>query len=79
MGGRYGLLRDDDAPGGCLPLPIIAAETALAAIDAAIAAAAFVQVRRFNLVSRVLLSMLADWICDWLTGQPVRIWPFGGT
>lgn len=44
--------------GGCLPLPIIAAEAALAVVDAAIAATAFVQVRRFDLPCRVLLLCL---------------------
>jgi hypothetical protein len=58
--GRYGLLRAvaSGDGGGCLPPPIIAAETALAVIDAAIAAAAFVQVRRFNLDSLVVVLCL---------------------
>uniref|UniRef100_A0A453FIJ2 Uncharacterized protein n=1 Tax=Aegilops tauschii subsp. strangulata TaxID=200361 RepID=A0A453FIJ2_AEGTS len=34
--------------GGCLPLPIIAAEAALAVVDAAIAATAFVQLARIH-------------------------------
>ncbi|KQK09748.1 tobamovirus multiplication protein 1 [Brachypodium distachyon] len=49
--GRFGLVRAAAAAGdggGCLPLPIIAAEAALAAIDAAISAAAFVQLVRIH-------------------------------
>jgi hypothetical protein len=43
--GRYGLFRIASGDGGaCLPPPIVASEAALAVVDGAIAAAAFVQV-----------------------------------
>jgi hypothetical protein len=43
--GRYGLFTIASGDGGaCLPLPIVASEAALAVVDGAIAAAAFVQV-----------------------------------
>ncbi|KAL6845166.1 hypothetical protein ACP4OV_024661 [Aristida adscensionis] len=48
--GRYGPFRGAVAGdgGGCLPLPIVAAEIALAVVDGAIAIAAFVQLTRIH-------------------------------
>ncbi|XP_006646327.2 tobamovirus multiplication protein 1 [Oryza brachyantha] len=48
--GRYGLFSAIAAGdgGGCLPMPVIAAEAALAAIDASISVAAFVQLARIH-------------------------------
>jgi hypothetical protein len=53
--GRHGMSRGAAAGdgGGCLPMPVISAEVALAVIDASISVAAFVQVRvwgQFDLV-----------------------------
>ena len=57
--GRYGPFPTAAGDGGgCLPLPIVAAEGALAVVDGAIATAAFVQVCLFDLVSRVFLLRL---------------------
>jgi hypothetical protein len=51
--GRYGPFPAAAGDGGgCLPLPIVAAEGALAVVDGVIAAAAFVQVGLFDLVPR---------------------------
>jgi len=57
--GRYGPFPTAAGDGGgCLPLPIVAAEGALAVVDGAIATAAFVQVCLFDLVSRVFFAPL---------------------
>jgi hypothetical protein len=59
--GRYGLFRIASGDGGaCLPPPIVASEAALAVVDGAIAAAAFVQVGWFDPVCRVLPPLVIN-------------------
>ncbi|OEL24405.1 hypothetical protein BAE44_0014574 [Dichanthelium oligosanthes] len=59
--GRYGSFPAAAGDGGgCLPLPIVAAEGALAVVDGAIAAASFVQVGLFDLVSSIFAPLVID-------------------